>query len=78
VLACETLYYLNNIPKAIQEISRVGKSFIISYYHSKKNSMDPIIYKNIKNSKMSEIAFDNQTKWSLVFDKTTIKGNVNF
>jgi len=40
VTACEVLYYMDNIPDILDEISRVGKKCLITYYDGESNNMD--------------------------------------
>ncbi|MEH2507269.1 2-polyprenyl-3-methyl-5-hydroxy-6-metoxy-1,4-benzoquinol methylase [Bradyrhizobium sp. AZCC 1578] len=43
LVACEVLYYMKDIPAAIQIMSRLSKSFLITYYQMHQEQLDKIV-----------------------------------
>jgi 2-polyprenyl-3-methyl-5-hydroxy-6-metoxy-1,4-benzoquinol methylase len=42
VVACEVLYYINDVDAAVQTMSRLGRACIATYHHSRRGRLDQI------------------------------------
>ena len=43
VVACEVLYYMSDIHKALETLSRLGKSVLVTYFNALEKKVDPYI-----------------------------------
>ncbi len=43
VVACEVLYYIKDIPAALQMMTRLGRSGLITYYQSQRERLDAML-----------------------------------
>lgn len=75
VVACEVLYYIKDIPAALERMGKLGKKCLITYYQSGPCTLDPYL-NNIENIK-TRVINAGDTSWKIVWwDNTGSHGEV--
>lgn len=73
VTACEVLYYMSDIPKAVSAMESCGKAVLVTYVDDHRGKLDPIILSK-PNVASTSIAFSD-TRWTAAFWRTgTLSG----
>ncbi|MBF0104186.1 MAG: class I SAM-dependent methyltransferase [Deltaproteobacteria bacterium] len=65
VVACEILYYLSDIAKAIDKLNGLGKKCLVSYFKAEFKNLDPF-FNGIKNSRSRIISY-GALSWKIVW-----------
>lgn len=43
VVACEVLYYMSDIPRTLETMSRLGKACLVTYFNASEKKVDPYV-----------------------------------
>jgi len=65
VVACEVLYYVKDIPAALDRMSRLGKKCIVTYYQSDPCDLEPF-FENIENME-ARVVNVGDASWKIVW-----------
>lgn len=69
VVACEVLYYIKDIPAALERMSKLGKKCLVTYYQSGPCALDPF-FKNIENIE-TRVVNAGDASWKIVWWNNT-------
>jgi SAM-dependent methyltransferase len=64
-VACEVLYYVEDVPQFIERISCVGRACLITYYQGQAERLDPH-FSALANCKRGQFRFDD-AEWNAVW-----------
>jgi SAM-dependent methyltransferase len=65
VVACEVLYYVDDIPQMIKRLSQLGRACLVTYYQGQAPQLDPH-FSRLANCKQEQFRFDG-TEWNAVW-----------
>jgi 2-polyprenyl-3-methyl-5-hydroxy-6-metoxy-1,4-benzoquinol methylase len=65
VVACEVLYYMENIPAVLNRFSQIGSACFVTYYRSQRERLDPYFAK-LSDSQKATIGVQD-TGWRAVW-----------
>lgn len=65
VVACEVLYYMQNIPAVLSRMSKIGSACLVTYYAGQAEKLDGFFAK-ISNSQKTTFRFQ-ETVWKAVW-----------
>jgi SAM-dependent methyltransferase len=65
VTACEVLYYMADVPRAVKRLSELGRACLVSYYDGAHEVLDKYI-KNIPGVRLEIVSYED-TSWKLAW-----------
>lgn len=65
VVACEVLYYVEDVPRLIERLSQLGRACLVTYYQGQAEQLDPH-FSRLANCKREQFRFDD-TEWNAVW-----------
>jgi SAM-dependent methyltransferase len=65
VVACEVLYYMNNIGAALDRISQLGAACLVTYYRGQAKLLDPY-FAELSNNNKTTFSFQDES-WNAVW-----------
>ena len=64
-VACEVLYYVNDIPRFIERMSQLGRACLVTYYQGQAMKLDPH-FATLLDCPREQFRFDD-TSWNAVW-----------
>jgi SAM-dependent methyltransferase len=65
VVACEVLYYMDDIKAVLNRMSQIGAACFVTYYNGQSKKLDPF-FANISSSQRATFSF-GETSWNAVW-----------
>jgi len=65
VVACEVLYYMNNVPAALRQMRALGRNSLVTYFAGEMETLDPQVLS--LPGAASEILEFNGTRWRVAW-----------
>ena len=65
VVACEVLYYMENIPAVLNRMSQIGAACFVTYYRGQSGKLDPF-FVNVSSAQRTTFTF-GETQWNAVW-----------
>jgi hypothetical protein len=65
VVACEMLYYVDDIPRMIKRLSQLGRACLVTYHHGQAKQLDHH-FSSLANHTREQFRFGD-TEWNAVW-----------